>query len=336
MKIMKAHLLLFMLCVVVPQYIFAAEVEFPRNLKFGMHGEDVRAMQEVLNNDPDTQIMKSGAGSPGNETDYFGLATKRALIKFQEKYRDEILAPFDLVYGNGFFGAKTRAKFTVVRHGVDMGKSPASAVILSPAATTSSSVAVHVEQGDVFVMSLSQYSGKPGTMLTMSGAGFTHSDNTIYFDTVHAVEHASSADEQTISFEVPAIPKGLHHLFVKNARGGSDHEAFFVVTDGVTPEPKIESVTYMTNKNIILRGSGFTANGNMVRTGVGVYEGVPSSDGKTIIVAPTTAFGNISSLPMATIFAPTPKELKQLSLPVSVYVINEDGISNKESFTLEL
>ncbi len=98
----------------VPVAFLVAEVNFSRTLKIGMRGEDVREMQKVLNADTETRIEGVGAGSPGKETDYFGSATRRALIKFQEKYHEEVLIPTGLSRGTGVFGGKTRAKFAAL------------------------------------------------------------------------------------------------------------------------------------------------------------------------------------------------------------------------------
>lgn len=87
---------------------------FARTLRPGMRGVDVLALQKFLNTDIETRIASAGAGSLGNETDYFGPATKTALIKFQEKYRGEVLAPFGLVSGTGILGIKTREKVNML------------------------------------------------------------------------------------------------------------------------------------------------------------------------------------------------------------------------------
>lgn len=86
----------------------AEEGAFLRTLKMGMTGEDVRELQKFLNTDTETRVSLSGAGSLGNETNYFGPATHRALIAFQEKHRTEILSPLGLTQGTGVFGLKTR------------------------------------------------------------------------------------------------------------------------------------------------------------------------------------------------------------------------------------
>jgi len=86
-----------------------------RNLSIGTKGDDVRRLQVFLNEDPDTQISISGAGARGKETNYFGPATARALKKFQEKYKAEILSPNGLHRGSGFLGKKTRAKMHALK-----------------------------------------------------------------------------------------------------------------------------------------------------------------------------------------------------------------------------
>ncbi len=94
--------------------VFAQSNIFARTLYVGMRGEDVLELQKFLNVDSETSIAHTGLGSTGNETDYFGPATKRALIKFQEKYRADVLAPVGLISGTGIFGPKTREKINML------------------------------------------------------------------------------------------------------------------------------------------------------------------------------------------------------------------------------
>jgi len=81
-----------------------AGFQFNTNLKLGSTGDDVKYLQIFLNADPDTAV-----GNKGKETSYFGTMTQAAVIKFQNKYASEVLTPFGLTQGTGFFGTSSRA-----------------------------------------------------------------------------------------------------------------------------------------------------------------------------------------------------------------------------------
>lgn len=85
-----------------------------RNLSVGDIGEDVRQLQVFLNSDSDTVISSSGVGSVGMEGTSYGRLTRDAVKRFQEKYRDEVLAPAGLSGGNGRFGVYTRGKLNAL------------------------------------------------------------------------------------------------------------------------------------------------------------------------------------------------------------------------------
>ncbi len=88
--------------------IVNAKYIFKRNLELGTSGRDVKELQMFLNAHGFI-VAHQGPGSPGQETTYFGLFTKEALIAFQDAHKAAILSPLGLSGGTGYFGASTRA-----------------------------------------------------------------------------------------------------------------------------------------------------------------------------------------------------------------------------------
>ncbi len=85
----------------------AETMHFTSTLTSGSKGKTVEYLQECLSGlegiYPDAEI-----------TGFFGAKTKEAVIKFQEKYADEILKPAGLTSGNGRVGPSTRKKLNDV------------------------------------------------------------------------------------------------------------------------------------------------------------------------------------------------------------------------------
>jgi hypothetical protein len=75
---------------------------FGRNLTVGSVGADVVELQKILNAEG-FLIAESGPGAPGNESTYFGVKTKLALMKYQNFYRSDI----GITTGTGYFGPAT-------------------------------------------------------------------------------------------------------------------------------------------------------------------------------------------------------------------------------------
>jgi peptidoglycan hydrolase-like protein with peptidoglycan-binding domain len=73
---------------------------FANDLRFGLRNADVQQIQIYLNAHG-FRVAASGAGSSGNETTYFGSATRSALAAFQKSVG---ISP-----AVGYFGPKTRA-----------------------------------------------------------------------------------------------------------------------------------------------------------------------------------------------------------------------------------
>jgi len=85
-----------------------APYSFTQNLTLGMQSAPVKELQIFLNTNG-FLVSDSGPGSKGEETTYFGLRTKAALVRFQSAHAKAILAPFGLSTGTGYFGPSTRA-----------------------------------------------------------------------------------------------------------------------------------------------------------------------------------------------------------------------------------
>ena len=76
-----------------------------KNLYYGMkNNSEIRCLQEFL------KTQGSEIYPEGLVTGNFLALTKAAVIRFQEKYVSEILAPWGLTEGTGFVGKNTRAK----------------------------------------------------------------------------------------------------------------------------------------------------------------------------------------------------------------------------------
>lgn len=88
--------------------IVSAKYMFNKNLELGMGGRDVKELQMFLNTHG-FPLANFGPGSPGQETMYFGLLTKKALVAFQDAHRTAILSSLGLSIGTGYFGPSTRA-----------------------------------------------------------------------------------------------------------------------------------------------------------------------------------------------------------------------------------
>lgn len=169
---MKLRTVLLVALCVAPVFSFAGAESFKRSLSLGMRGEDVRELQKMLNRDTETRVAEIGQGSPHNETDYFGPATKRALVKFQEKYESEILAPAKLAHGNGYVGFYTRVKLNALsalvantgRDGSPVAPLPtaSSTATSAPAIATTASQNPNLKNIDLYINKIKQDGLKQG------------------------------------------------------------------------------------------------------------------------------------------------------------------------------
>jgi len=83
--------------------------QFKSDLRSGSMGTEVSELQKCLAKIP--EVYPEGIISG-----YFGDKTRAAVIRFQEKYKKEILAPNNLLRGTGTVGKSTRAKLNELCH----------------------------------------------------------------------------------------------------------------------------------------------------------------------------------------------------------------------------
>lgn len=81
---------------------------FVKTLSKGSKDVEVKELETLLNQCPETLVAEKGVGSKGKEGTTFTENTKKALMKFQEKFPDEILVPLNRTTGSGTLDTLTR------------------------------------------------------------------------------------------------------------------------------------------------------------------------------------------------------------------------------------
>lgn len=161
---------------------------FMRTLNTGSEGSDVMELQKFLNANPATQIALEGAGSPGNETTYFGERTKQAVVRLQNLFSDTILRPVGLSEGTGFVGNSTLNFLNTSQTNSNPAQmSPPVQNIVIPNGTQATVDSVLPEEI------------KDGEIITIIGNNFSPTNNTIIlgFESKTAYTNIPSTDNGT-------------------------------------------------------------------------------------------------------------------------------------------
>ena len=270
----------------------SSQTAFSRDLALGMNGADVNALQIALNRDSATSIAQSGPGSPGQETAHFGPKTAAAVIRFQEKYADQILTPAGLSAGTGYVGARTRAKLAVLTSSDAPSTSiqPASpsprAAIPPPSdhgVISQQDAFQPVSPTDLLIFGLSHNKVRSGDMLTVTGFGFDPG-TMVHIGQDHSAAVAASSS-RSFSFQVPALTYGTYDLWVTNSRGSSMDSSPFKLTIAPVSDSRptmlsVSPTSASSKDTITVTADLLDPSGNTIYSNLGIIKSVPSSDGK--------------------------------------------------------
>lgn len=223
----------------------SASSVFTANLSLGSSGAQVAALQRILNRDADTRIASTGPGSPGNETVYFGLLTKAAVVRFQEKYAGEILSPAALTHGNGYVGSYTRAKLNALSVPV----SAASAVSANPPVTRAAQPATATTTAPIAVAAspVANYLVNDSEKIDIySGDAMIENVRS----KIYAAINSAIASQSTATIALPTItPADMPSVVIGtlSPQSGTPGTRVSVQGDGISTN----SVVYFGNKYIV-------------------------------------------------------------------------------------
>lgn len=185
---------------------------FTRALTVGSTGADVKCLQQYLNASG-YKIAASGAGSPGNESTYFGSLTKTAVAKWQ--------AANGVSPAAGYFGTISRAKYT------QLASSSTSTTTTTSTSTTTTTTSTAVGTGLTVTLASTQptaglfgenFASRPFTNLTFRAS----SDGDVTVDEV-TVERTGQGSDSAFSGTVLLDENGVRIGDAKTF--GSTHRA---------------------------------------------------------------------------------------------------------------
>lgn len=232
-----------------------AQANIVRTLKFGSTGADVKELQVMLNKDPETQVASFGAGSPGRESTSFGSLTRKAVIKFQAKYAEDVLYSGGISFPTGVVGILTRTKlnklYSVVTTQVGDGGIQGGGII-------SNSVAPHID-----MVSPSIVLNTPSS-ITLSGNGFTASGNTIVIasDNEKGIGQYNSSDGKTLTFSYSSSLVEKIKSQLASYKGSAQYQSVLsAVVQNLTGETvSVENGVTYARVIILVKNSSGTSN----------------------------------------------------------------------------
>ncbi len=226
---MKFHTLLIAL--LLPMTVSASCINFPRDLKVGMRGDDVYALQKILNSDSSTVIAASDAGSPGNESDYFGPKTFLAVQAFQRLYGSELLQGGASSTPTGIADLPTRTKLGRLSCEIDVSR-PSEATSTSSALGSGECAAIPLAPLPRPKVRLDEpiiYRVHRGDVISLYGANFTD-NNTVDIGNKSLCAQQSADGGSRIDIVIPSdLGLGVQYVRVTDKYGVSNIIKLFIL-----------------------------------------------------------------------------------------------------------
>lgn len=207
---------------------------FTRDLTVGATGDDVKCLQQYLNG-TSYKVAASGAGSPGNETTYFGPRTQAAVAAWQ--------AGNGVSPAAGYFGPISRAKYTALA-GTGTGGGggvvvPSTGLAVSKASDTPASASVPLGAANVPFLNFNVAGNGTITYITVQrvGAGQTTDFSNVYLydgaTRLTAGRSVNSSSHQVnftgLNLAVNGVKKLTVSADISATAGASNKNAFQVV-----------------------------------------------------------------------------------------------------------
>lgn len=225
---------------------------FVEPLKLGDTGHLVIALQRILNLSADTRIADFGPGSSGNETDYFGSLTKNAVMKFQQKYAQDILIPAGLSNATGYVGNFTIKKLNILSTAEDDKYQITTPGVNVPAPSLATSSVNTSINSLPTIVKFSKTSFFPGETIKINGTGF------IPPLTVNIGNYSVPNPKINNSTEIEAVlgsQAGIFLVWVGNRNGDSraSFPMFIVVLDSSAPKNISNIIESIEKQNDIIQ-----------------------------------------------------------------------------------
>jgi hypothetical protein len=296
---------------------------FSKDLFFGQENDDIYWLQVILNRDSRTQIALVGAGSPGQESRYYGALTRDAVARFDRVYLGT-LAP-DGVKVSGLLREKLQELIRNTTSTPQIGQSLP--ILPEPNSAVSNTETLRV-------YAAMPYQATLGETITIHGTGFESKNKVIIGK--FTIDDAPSFDGQTIVLASTTLSSGDYTVIVENTKGSSvvsGQDIHLLVSKNPKDIPHIESYypTLVGAKDTVtITGKYFSVKKNKLVSLYGEITNLPSSKNGTEITFPVEKLQNQINQLLKTEIPP-----EGSLLPVSLYILTPDGVS-QTALTLQI